>query len=100
MADWGVGGLPDGTLKLDGSIAELWFAPGVYIDLSVEENRRKFITDALRPANLGSDGSTPTGSAPLIYLSGATSSWHTNKGTGGGFTENGDLTDSTSSPSD
>src|SRR3546814_7073174 len=44
------------------------------------------------------DGSTPTGSAPLVFLSGATASWHTNKGTGGGFTENGALTDAATDP--
>jgi len=33
-------------------------------------------------------------------LSGDTATWHTNKGGGGGFTENGALTTSSTSPSD
>lgn len=45
------------------------------------------------PVDLGSDGSVPLGTAPLVYMSGATVDWHTNKGTGGGFTEVGALTD-------
>jgi hypothetical protein len=50
------------------------------------------------PVSLGADGSTPTGTAPIIFLSGATSSWETNKGSGGGFTENGGLTQSPDDP--
>jgi hypothetical protein len=90
-ADWGIGARPDGTAKLNGEIAHLWFAPGVYIDLSDPDNRRKFITDYGTPANLGKDGSVPTGVAPLVYMAGAVDDWATNKGTGGGFTTTGEL---------
>ena len=38
---------------------------------------------------MGSDGSTPLSGQPLVYLGGVTATWHTNKGSGGGFTENG-----------
>lgn len=89
-----------GNQKLNGDIAELWFMPGVALDLSNSANRRKFISAGGKPVSLGSDGSTPTGSAPLIFLSGATASWQTNDGTGGGFTLNGTLTTASTSPSD
>lgn len=89
MADWGVGGYPDGTSLFEGDLADLWFAPGVYIDFSVEANRRKFVTADLSPVSLGATGNTPTGTAPLVFMSGTT--WQTNKGTGGGFTLNGTL---------
>lgn len=89
-----------GAQKFNGDIADFWFMPGVHIDLSVEANRRKFIDANGKPVNLGSDGSTPTGSAPPIFLSGATGSWHTNKGSGGGFTLNGTLATASTSPSD
>jgi len=85
--------------KLPADMSDLWFDTS-YIDLSVEANRRKFITAAGKPAFLGFDGSRPTGAAPLVFLSGATADWHTNKGSGGGFTENGALTDAATSPSD
>ena len=92
LPDWGVGGYPNGTSLFDGSLAELWFLPGTYIDFSVEANRRKFIIARGRPANLGADGSTPTGFAPTVYLSGEITGWPTNKGSGGGFTAHGTFT--------
>lgn len=97
-ANWSVGAQVDGTQKYTGDIADLWFMPGVYIDFSQEANRRKFVSESGIPVYLGTDGSIPTGAAPVIYLSSATDSWHTNKGTGGGFTENGALTDGSSGP--
>lgn len=83
-----------------GDVSELWFDPSTYIDFSVESNRRKFITSIGNPVNVGSSGQNPTGSSPYIFLSGDTATWHTNKGTGGGFTENGTLTTASTSPSD
>jgi len=56
-----------------------------HIDFSVEANRLKFFDAFGYPVDLGSDGSTPTGSQPLIYLN---SGFHlgTNLGSGGNFT--------------
>lgn len=93
LSDWFVGIPATPALKLAATLADLWFAPGVYIDFSVEANRRKFITAAGGPASLGSDGSAPTGTPPLLFLGGPEiSTWHTNKGTGGGMTVTGALT--------
>ncbi len=97
--DWSAGGAA-GTNKMNGDVAEFYFQDGEFLDFSVEANRRKFIGADGKPVELGSDGSNPTGTAPLIFLSGATVDWHTNKGSGGGFTETGALTDASSSPSD
>ena len=95
-----VGALSSGaTNKLEGDLADLWFDTS-YIDLSVEANRRDFIDTSSKPVDLGSDGSTPTGGQPIVFLSGDTDDWHTNKGSGGGFTENGALTTASTSPSD
>ena len=88
LPDWGVGGLPDGSGLFEGSLAEVWFEP-TYIDLSIEANRRKFISANGRPVDLGADGSTPTGSAPIVYLKND----ETNLGDGEGFTLNGTVTD-------
>ena len=87
------------TARFDGDMAEVYIT-NEYLDISVEANRRKFIDAVGKPVDLGSDGSTPTGTAPLMFFSGATDAWHTNKGSGGGFTENGALTTASSSPSD
>lgn len=89
-ADWGIAADASGGSPLEGAIAELWLED-TYLDLSVEVNRRKFISTNGRPAVLGADGSAPTGGSPLIYLSGNDGDFATNKGTGGGFTENGSL---------
>ena len=60
-----------------------------------ESNRRKFIDSAGKPVDLGADGSTPTGSSPLIYLSlregeGA-EQFAVNRGTGIDFTVRGSV---------
>ena len=63
-------------------------------------NRRKFIDPNKDPVDLGEAGQFPTGTSPLVFLANPTASWQTNLGTGGNFTENGALTDGSSSPSD
>jgi hypothetical protein len=98
--DWLIGAFPTLIQKYNGDLAELWFSIGTYIDFSVTANRRKFIDASLKPVDLGADGSTPTGTAPIIYLANPLASWETNLGTGGGFTENGALAAAGSSPSD
>jgi hypothetical protein len=85
-----------GTGYTDGDIADFWMDFGTYIDLSVPANRAKFYNNG--PVYLGADGSKPTGVAPEVFLSGDTADWHTNKGTGGGFTENGALSDAPLDP--
>ncbi len=97
--NWAIGAETDGTNKANADIADLWF-DDAYIDITVEANRRKFINPNGKPVNLGEAGQLPTGSSPLVFLSGATTGWETNLGTGGGFTENGALTGGASSPSD
>ena len=77
-----------------------FYVTNEHLDLSVESNRRKFISAGGKPVELGTDASDPTGTAPLIYFQGPTVSWHTNKGSGGGFTEIGAITDAATSPSD
>ena len=56
------------TAKFFGALSELYLDTGTFINLSVEANRRKFITSGGLPADLGSDGSTPSGSSPEVYL--------------------------------
>lgn len=98
-ARWTGGGAP-GANKFDGCLAEVYFQQGEFLDFSVEANRRKFISAAGKPVDLGSDGSTPTGTVPILFLSGFTVTWHTNDGDGGGLTETGALTTCATSPSD
>jgi hypothetical protein len=81
----------------NGDMADVWMND-TYVDLSVAANRAQFIDASGWPVDLGTDGSKATGAVPDIYLTGATAAWHTNKGTGGGFTENGALTDAITNP--
>lgn len=103
MNDWSVGMEPDLGSKMNARLAELWFAPGFYIDFSVEANRRLFRSESGKPVNLGSDGSAP-GVQPAIYLhlddGEAPANFALNRGYGGDFNITGTLTTAASSPSD
>ena len=100
----GIGALPGGGSKFNGCMAELYFAPGQYLDFSVAINRRKFISSSGKPVALGTTGASPTGTVPLIYLhldDGETAShFATNRTGNGDLGATGSLTTGTSSPSD
>mgnify|MGYP000707535343 CR=1 FL=1 len=68
----------------DGLIGCVWFDT-TYIDFTQEINRNKFMSPLGYPANLGVDGSIPTGNQPLIFLN---NNIHlgTNLGSGGNYT--------------
>ena len=104
VADFAIGAQADGTVKFDGCLAEVYFAPGQYLDFSVITNRRKFISSGGKPVYLGADGSTPTGTAPIVYQhlddAEAAANFAVNAGSGGGFTVNGTLATGSTSPSD
>lgn len=103
VANWSVGGEVGGTNKFDGCIGDLYFAPGQYLDFSSAANRRKFISANGKPVNLGTDGSRPTGTAPIIYhhldYGAAAAGFATNYGSGGNFSITGSLDIASSSPS-
>lgn len=91
--DWTFGARDDGTepVHMDAAIFLFWI--DFYVDLSITANRRNVVTSngkAVDPA----DAIAAWGD-PIVAFHGATNDWHTNKGTGGGFTENGALTDGT-----
>ena len=94
----GIGASDVGGDPFNGSMYDFWMNFNQYIDFSIEANRRKFITSGGSPVPLGVDGQIPNGSAPDVFLSGIAPTWHVNKGTGGGFTENGALTIAPSKP--
>lgn len=102
VADWAVGAQANGGTQITGSLAEFFFKMGVYLDLSVEANRRKFITAKRKPANLGADGTLPGLGTPDLFFrnpkGGAASDFVTNRGTGGAFSLTGSLDLASSSP--
>jgi hypothetical protein len=102
---WSIGAwASDGSLRIDGGLAEFYFHTGSTLDMSVEANRRLFRSAGGKPISLGSDGSTPMGSAPRIYLhlddGESAANFAINRGSGGNFTVNGALTTYASSPTD
>lgn len=97
--DWAVGALVTAGNKLVADVADLMFWNDTSLDISVQNNRRLFIDENGRPVN--PQVAIDVLGTPIIGLYGtATAGWETNLGDGGGFTENGALTDGGSSPSD
>ena len=87
----GSDGAEDG--KLAGALAELWFDDSYFNDPT------KFRNAANHPISLGATGNTPTGAAPVLYLSlnGAGNSWATDSsGNANTFTVTGTLGTTTS----
>lgn len=66
-----------------GCLADVWVSYAEAVDFSVEQNRLRFRNANGEPVYLGSDGSLPTGSQPIIFLQGTGG---TNSGTGGNYT--------------
>jgi hypothetical protein len=90
--------------KVNADVSEFYMNFAEYLDISDAANRAKFRDSDGKPVDLGSDGSTPTGTAPIVYCSvregDAASVFGTNKGSGGGLTITGSLALAATSPSD
>lgn len=96
--DWSVLGDVLGSNLVLGDVSDVYFNTAETIDLSVAANVAKVWSNG--QVDLGADGSNFTGTAPRVWLQGTLASWHTNKGTGGGFTVlGGALTDGKARPS-
>jgi hypothetical protein len=66
-------------------LCEFWFSESQYVDFTNAAVRSLFETAGGHPGNLGTDGSLPTGSSPIIYLRAPYATFGTNYGTGGSF---------------
>lgn len=90
-----IGGVADINWLFNGCISDLYFNPTTRIGVATEATRRKFIGPLGEQVNLGSDGSIPTGTAPIVYMK----DWNgVNAGTGGNFTVVGSLTACSDTP--
>lgn len=96
---YAIGAETDGGSMYNGCVSELFFHTA-YIDLSIQANRRKFISATGKAVLLGADGSFPLGVQPILYAPTGDASGTGNKGTGGAFTTTGALTACSSSPTD
>lgn len=99
-----VGGYPARPdISLIGSLAVLWMSNQSLMTAGdiPPAMLAKFRNPATgKPVDLGADGSTPTGTAPGVYLTGGAATFATNLGTAGSFAVTGTLTNAASSPSD
>jgi hypothetical protein len=93
-----IGSSTTGGRLLTAYTADLWIAPNqsLLVDGDIPpETIAKFIKDG-KPVDLGSDGSTPTGTSPAIFLhidaDGDPADFATNRGTGGDFAVGGGVT--------
>lgn len=92
-----------GTGLVNGCMFDLWFDPTIYLDISQVGNRRVFISDLLKPVNLGVNGVGPTGTQPALFLhlnkGDAPFNFVNNFGNGGSFSvQAGALTTGSTSP--
>jgi len=98
VADWAIGATTAGANKLTGSLSDFYMT-NEFLDVTDAAIRLKFIdtsaSPVLEPAFLGVDGSKPTGNVPLMFFTGSLAAsianWQVNAGSGGGFTDNGDI---------
>lgn len=77
-----------GNDRFNGEVADFWLTVNnTRFELTTESNRRKFISSDGYAVDLGSDGSTPTGTAPLVFFhldrGEAPANFFANAGTGG-----------------
>jgi hypothetical protein len=102
--NWSIGASTAGAADFDGCLAEVYFAPGKYLDFDLVYNRRKFISVSGKPVHFGATGALPTGTAPIVYQSvadgAAVATFATNLGTGGNYSITGTLETGSTSPSD
>lgn len=97
-ADWGIIADSGQANTVKGDVADLYFNNVATLDISNATNLQKFRSAGGAPVDIGSDGSTPTGTAPIICCKGSVASWHTNKGGGAGFSKFGTLSASATNP--
>ena len=74
---------------LNAEISELYVNYSEFLDFTVVANRRLFNDGAGNPVDLGANGQTPTGNAPLVHAPDGDP--RRNKGIGGGFSLFGNL---------
>lgn len=97
--DFRIGANGSNAAIFNGSMFNYWWDQNL-LDISSTSNRRKFIDTSGKPVDLGADGSTPTGSTPILYLEGGKYTFGQNRGAGDDLTIVGVLGSATDTPKD
>lgn len=84
-SDTTFGAYINGALPFEGNVSQFYFNMAESLDITNGTNRAKFISGGA-PVDLGADGSTPTGTAPIIYFNNPFGTFQDNLGTGGNYT--------------
>lgn len=90
-----IGSYTGNNYMVNGSICEFWF-DNTYVDPAT--NITKFRSLEGKPVNLGTNGETPTGTSPKIYLKSNAANYGVNSGTAGNLTKAGAATFTDVSP--
>lgn len=92
------------AVNFDGCIAELYYAPNQFLDITIQAIRRRFISASGKPVHLGVTGNLPTGASPLVYLhiddGESVANFFTNRAGNGNYTSVGSFSAGSTSPSD
>lgn len=93
----GIGATNAGASQINASIGDLYFNAAEYLDLTNPANVAKFRDGSGNPVSLGTNGETPTGSQPAIYIGNGMTASDINAGnirglTGTGWTATGTVT--------
>lgn len=81
VANLSIGRGSTGTKYLEAEVSHFWMVDEA-IDLLDSAEITKLVGQDGLPANLGADGSTPTGTQAIHYFTGTAASWTTNLGSG------------------
>lgn len=104
VTNYRIAGTGASAIDWGGGFAEWWVGPAQYLDITQTANIQKWRNASGKPASLGTTGSTPTGTAPRVFLhlddGEAAANFATNRTGNGNFTIVGTLTTYASSPSD
>lgn len=77
---WAIGSNNQSQSGSASEFADVWFQPNTYLDMSVEANRRHFVTADGDAVDLGENGEKPLGFSPDIFFGGANTVLDWNQG--------------------
>lgn len=94
-ADFSLGATTSGVQNFNGALSELYINTAESLDITIEANRRFFITADLKPVDLGPGCYKPTGVVSIVCMQTQFNGFGQNSGSGGDFTPQDPVTSTT-----